>query len=143
MIGMEVLAKWETVADAILNQAETDSKSLLIQRSRTFKQSATEVRIHERLERITSLQETRRAVAPLLKAFQAEIDALAVRSRHAETAFLDMYRCVVAQPPVADDLPALRVKADKVDNLQIEVDTLRDTLHQYNQEISSVKNQEV
>ena len=37
-------------------------------------------------------------VAPLLKSFQAEIDALSKRSKSSETAFLNVYKKIIELP---------------------------------------------
>jgi homeobox protein cut-like len=38
------------------------------------------------------MQDVRKAVAPILKSFQIEIDSLSKRSKAAEKAFLEIYR---------------------------------------------------
>lgn len=43
-------------------------------------------------------QELRRKVAPLLKSFQSEVDALSRRSQAAETAFLSVYKRIIEIP---------------------------------------------
>ena len=45
-----------------------------------------------------SMKEVRRKVSPLLKAFQAEIDALSRRSQAAEAAYLSSYRKTIEIP---------------------------------------------
>ena len=44
------------------------------------------------------LQELRRKVAPLLKSFQGEVDALSRRGQAAETAFLSTYKRIIEIP---------------------------------------------
>ena len=44
------------------------------------------------------LQEVRRKMAPLLKSFQSEVDALSRRSQLAETAFLSTYKKIIEIP---------------------------------------------
>ena len=46
------------------------------------------------------MQEVRRKASPLLKSFQAEIDALSHRSQAAETAFLSTYKKVIEIPGI-------------------------------------------
>ncbi|EDO28177.1 predicted protein, partial [Nematostella vectensis] len=110
------------------------SRKRLVELSRDFKKTATE--------------ETRKKVAPLLKSFQAEIDALSKRSKAAEAAFLSIYKKLVDVPVfVIDPLPALeqavlqQQKASKLQDYEIENKQLRETLEEYNTEFAEVKNQ--
>uniref|UniRef100_A0A2I3HXN6 Protein CASP n=1 Tax=Nomascus leucogenys TaxID=61853 RepID=A0A2I3HXN6_NOMLE len=52
------------------------------------------------------LQDLRKQVAPLLKSFQGEIDALSKRSKEAEAAFLNVYKRLI-------DVPEVTIKALK------------------------------
>ncbi|CAH3149796.1 unnamed protein product [Porites lobata] len=91
-------------------------------------------------------REIRKKVAPLLKSFQAEIDALSKRSKASETAFLSIYKKLVDVP---DPLPLLeqsviqQQKVAKLQDYEIENKQLRETLEEYNTEFAEVKNQEV
>lgn len=44
------------------------------------------------LRSIVFSQDVRKLVAPLLKSFQGEVDALSKRSKNAEAAFLNVYK---------------------------------------------------
>ncbi|CAH3021307.1 unnamed protein product [Porites evermanni] len=91
-------------------------------------------------------REIRKKVSPLLKSFQAEIDALSKRSKASETAFLSIYKKLVDVP---DPLPLLeqsviqQQKVAKLQDYEIENKQLRETLDEYNTEFAEVKNQEV
>ncbi|XP_016368009.1 protein CASP-like [Sinocyclocheilus rhinocerous] len=88
----------------------------------------------------------RKLVAPLLKSFQAEIDALSKRSKESETAFLNVYKRLIDVP---DPVPALELsqqlhlKLQRMHDIDTENQKLRETLEEYNKEFAEVKNQEV
>jgi len=85
-------------------------------------------------------------VAPLLKSFQSEVDALSRRSQSAETAFLSSYKKIIEIP---DPIPVLKQgvvhhqKLMQAQDFEIENKQLRETLQEYNSEFAQVKNQEV
>uniref|UniRef100_A0A3B5M5J9 Cux N-terminal domain-containing protein n=1 Tax=Xiphophorus couchianus TaxID=32473 RepID=A0A3B5M5J9_9TELE len=60
------------------------SRKKLIDLSREFKK--------------TTPEDLRKQVAPLLKSFQGEIDALSKRSKEAEAAFLNVYKKIIDVP---------------------------------------------
>uniref|UniRef100_A0A8D0Y262 Protein CASP n=1 Tax=Sus scrofa TaxID=9823 RepID=A0A8D0Y262_PIG len=68
------------------------SRKRLIEQSREFKKNTPE--------------DLRKQVAPLLKSFQGEIDALSKRSKEAEAAFLNVYKRLI-------DVPEVTIKALK------------------------------
>ncbi|XP_022357591.1 protein CASP isoform X8 [Enhydra lutris kenyoni] len=68
------------------------SRKRLIEQSREFKKNTPE--------------DLRKHVAPLLKSFQGEIDALSKRSKEAEAAFLNVYKRLI-------DVPEVTIKALK------------------------------
>ncbi|XP_073171751.1 protein CASP isoform X9 [Lepidochelys kempii] len=68
------------------------SRKKLIEQSREFKKNTPE--------------DLRKQVAPLLKSFQGEIDALGKRSKEAEAAFLNVYKRLI-------DVPEVTIKALK------------------------------
>ncbi|KAK2558324.1 Protein CASP, partial [Acropora cervicornis] len=74
-----------TATELADRQDESDtSRKKLVELSRDFKKNTPE--------------DTRKKVAPLLKSFQAEIDALSKRSKASETAFLSIYKKLVDVP---------------------------------------------
>ncbi len=123
------------------------------------------------------MQDVRKAVAPILKSFQIEIDSLSKRSKAAEKAFLEIYRhlselsgkkiyaliliyfFVFFQDPVPalEYAQSLQKRAEKVSDLEVENQKLRETLgkekidfrtnnsqkslDEYNHEFADVKNQ--
>jgi homeobox protein cut-like len=122
----------------------------------------------------------RKAVAPILKSFQIEIDSLSKRSKAAEKAYLEIYRSLsdlsgknfkllffhqyrltfIFQDPVPalEYAQTLQKRAEKVSDLEVENQKLRETLgrlksilifkihfflslDEYNHEFADVKNQ--
>ncbi|KAF5896984.1 putative zinc finger protein R05D3.3, partial [Clarias magur] len=88
----------------------------------------------------------RKQVAPLLKSFQSEIDALSKRSKEAEAAFLNVYKKLIDVPdpvPVLELGQQLQLKVQRMHDIETENQKLRETLEDYNKEFAEVKNQEV
>ncbi|XP_056120656.1 cut-like homeobox 1b isoform X1 [Rhinichthys klamathensis goyatoka] len=108
------------------------SRKRLIEQSREFKKSTSE--------------DLRKQVSPLLKSFQAEIDALSKRSKESETAFLNVYKRLIDVPdpvPVLELSQQLHLKVQRMHDIDTENQKLRETLEEYNKEFAEVKNQEV
>ncbi|XP_067101850.1 cut-like homeobox 1b isoform X1 [Osmerus mordax] len=108
------------------------SRKKLIDQSREFKKNTPE--------------DVRKQVAPLLKSFQGEIDALSKRSKEAETAFLNVYKKLIDVPdptPALELCVQLQVKLQRMHDVEMENSKLRETLEDYNREFTEVKNQEV
>nr|XP_033777487.1 homeobox protein cut-like 1 isoform X2 [Geotrypetes seraphini] len=108
------------------------SRKKLIDQSREFKKNTPE--------------DLRKQVAPLLKSFQSEIDALSKRSKEAEAAFLNVYKRLIDIPdpvPALDLGQQLQFKVQRMHDIETENQKLRETLEEYNKEFAEVKNQEV
>ncbi|XP_028321508.1 cut-like homeobox 1b isoform X3 [Gouania willdenowi] len=108
------------------------SRKKLIDLSREFKKNTAE--------------DLRKQVAPLLKSFQGEIDALGKRSKEAEAAFLNVYKKIIDVPdpvPVLELAQQLQLKLQRMHDIETENTKLRETLEDYNKEFAEVKNQEV
>ncbi|XP_045928923.1 cut-like homeobox 1b isoform X4 [Micropterus dolomieu] len=108
------------------------SRKKLIDLSRDFKKNTPE--------------DLRKQVAPLLKSFQGEIDALSKRSKEAEAAFLNVYKKIIDVPdpvPVLELAQQLQLKLQRMHDIETENTKLRETLEDYNKEFAEVKNQEV
>ncbi|XP_038669500.1 homeobox protein cut-like 1 isoform X5 [Scyliorhinus canicula] len=108
------------------------SRKRLIDESREFKKNTPE--------------DLRKLVAPLLKSFQAEIDALSKRSKEAEAAFLNVYKRLIDVPDPVSALDLgqqLQLKVQRMHDIETENQKLRETLEEYNKEFAEVKNQEV
>ncbi|XP_062844252.1 cut-like homeobox 1b isoform X2 [Trichomycterus rosablanca] len=124
----------DTTATLLANRQDESeqSRKKLIDQSREFKKNTPE--------------DFRKQVAPLLKSFQAEIDALSKRSKEAEAAFLNVYKKLIDVP---DPVPALelgqqlQLKVQRMHDIETENQKLRETLEDYNKEFAEVKNQEV
>ncbi|XP_070572083.1 protein CASP-like isoform X2 [Ptychodera flava] len=119
--------------DLANRQDESDSsRKRLVEQSREFKKNTPE--------------DIRKMVAPLLKSFQLEVDALSKRSKAAEAAFLSVYKKFIDVPdpvPVLEHAMQLQKKVQRAQDLEVENQKLRETLDEYNHEFAEVKNQEV
>uniref|UniRef100_A0A8D2DGB3 Protein CASP n=1 Tax=Sciurus vulgaris TaxID=55149 RepID=A0A8D2DGB3_SCIVU len=108
------------------------SRKRLIEQSREFKKNTPE--------------DLRKQVAPLLKSFQGEIDALSKRSKEAEAAFLNVYKRLIDVPdpvPALDLGQQLQLKVQRLHDIETENQKLRETLEEYGKEFAQVRNQEV
>ncbi|CAI9744370.1 Hypothetical predicted protein [Octopus vulgaris] len=118
-----------TATDLANRQDESDiSRRRLVEQSRDFKKNTPE--------------ETRQAVGPLLRSFQAEVDALSKRSKAAEAAFLSVYKKLIDMPdpvPCLEHGIVLQQKVQHVENIEIEDEELRETLKDYNQDFTEPK----
>ncbi|XP_047662570.1 cut-like homeobox 1b isoform X4 [Tachysurus fulvidraco] len=124
----------DTTATLLANRQDESeqSRKKLIDQSREFKKNTPE--------------DLRKQVAPLLKSFQAEIDALSKRSKEAEAAFLNVYKKLIDVPdpvPVLELGQQLQLKVQRLHDIETENQKLRETLEDYNKEFAEVKNQEV
>ncbi len=121
------------VIEIAQQQEEGDqSRKRLIELSKEFKKNASE--------------EMRKGVAPILKSFQNEVDNLSKRNKTMETLFLSLYKKLIELPDptvVFENLQQLQKKAERVTDLDIENQQLRETLDEYSNEFAHVKNQEV
>jgi len=90
-------------------------------------------------------EDVRTAVAPMIKAFQNEVDSLARRGKAAEKAFFETYKRLT---DMTDPVPALEQALEaqkslgKVADMEIEIKQLRETLGDYNKEIQEHKSKE-
>ncbi|XP_058854279.1 protein CASP-like isoform X6 [Acipenser ruthenus] len=124
----------DTTATVLANRQDESeqSRKKLIDQSREFKKNTPE--------------DLRKQAAPLLKSFQAEIDALSKRSKEAEAAFLNVYKRLIDVPdpvPALDLGQQLQLKVQRMHDIETENQKLRETLEEYNKEFAEVKNQEV
>ncbi|XP_078081336.1 protein CASP-like isoform X7 [Mustelus asterias] len=128
------LRELDATATVLANRQDESeqSRKRLIDESREFKKNTPE--------------DLRKLVAPLLKSFQAEIDALSKRSKEAEAAFLNVYKRLIDVPdpvPALDLGQQLQLKVQRMHDVETENQKLRETLEEYNKEFAEVKNQEV
>ncbi|KAM6970669.1 homeobox protein cut-like 1 [Aplochiton taeniatus] len=124
----------DATATALANRQDESeqSRKKLIDQSREFKKNTPE--------------DLRKQVAPLLKGFQAEIDAVSKRSKESEAAFLNVYKRLIDVPDPVSVLEAaqqLQLKVQRMHDIETENQTLRQTLEGYSQELAQVKNHEV
>uniref|UniRef100_A0A8C5VY84 Homeobox protein cut-like n=1 Tax=Microcebus murinus TaxID=30608 RepID=A0A8C5VY84_MICMU len=130
----EAKRELDATATVLANRQDESeqSRKRLIEQSREFKKNTPE--------------DLRKQVAPLLKSFQGEIDALSKRSKEAEAAFLNVYKRLIDVPdpvPALDLGQQLQLKVQRLHDIETENQKLRETLEEYNKEFAEVKNQEV
>ncbi|XP_074184476.1 homeobox protein cut-like 1 isoform X4 [Rhinolophus sinicus] len=130
----ELKRELDATATVLANRQDESeqSRKRLIEQSREFKKNTPE--------------DLRKQVAPLLKSFQGEIDALSKRSKEAEAAFLNVYKRLIDVPdpvPALDLGQQLQLKVQRLHDIETENQKLRETLEEYNKEFAEVKNQEV
>ena len=120
----------EVAAEITARQDDSDnSRKVLIELLREFKKTNTD--------------EVKQSVSPVVKSFQQEVDNLVKRSKAAEKAFLDIYRDLADMP---DPLPILEQSIDrnqqlasKIQDYEIEVKQLRETMGDQAHEITELK----
>ncbi|XP_060223882.1 protein CASP isoform X8 [Meriones unguiculatus] len=132
--GATLKRELDATATVLANRQDESeqSRKRLIEQSREFKKNTPE--------------DLRKQVAPLLKSFQGEIDALSKRSKEAEAAFLTVYKRLIDVPdpvPALDLGQQLEIKVQRLHDIETENQKLRETLEEYNKEFAEVKNQEV
>uniref|UniRef100_A0A2K6SMG9 Homeobox protein cut-like n=1 Tax=Saimiri boliviensis boliviensis TaxID=39432 RepID=A0A2K6SMG9_SAIBB len=132
--GAKLKRELDATATVLANRQDESeqSRKRLIEQSREFKKNTPE--------------DLRKQVAPLLKSFQGEIDALSKRSKEAEAAFLNVYKRLIDVPdpvPALDLGQQLQLKVQRLHDIETENQRLRETLEEYNKEFAEVKNQEV
>ncbi|XP_013866509.1 cut-like homeobox 1b isoform X3 [Austrofundulus limnaeus] len=132
--GGKLSKELDATATQLANRQDESeqSRKKLIDLSREFKK--------------TTPEDLRKQVAPLLKSFQGEIDALSKRSKEAEAAFLNVYKKIIDVPdpvPVLELAQQLQLKLQRMHDIETENTKLRETLEDYNKEFAEVKNQEV
>ncbi|XP_076779351.1 homeobox protein cut-like 1 isoform X4 [Arvicanthis niloticus] len=132
--GAKLKRELDATATVLANRQDESeqSRKRLIEQSREFKKNTPE--------------DLRKQVAPLLKSFQGEIDALSKRSKEAEAAFLTVYKRLIDVPdpvPALDLGQQLEIKVQRLHDIETENQKLRETLEEYNKEFAEVKNQEV
>lgn len=79
-------------------------------------------------------------VAPLLKAYQGEIDSLTKRAKHAEGSYLGIYQLLYDAPDVVPSLRAFVAMAERVTATEQEARRYRQELEIFKREANSAKN---
>ncbi|EFN56705.1 hypothetical protein CHLNCDRAFT_144082 [Chlorella variabilis] len=115
------------LAVANAQEASVKSRRVLAERTKDFRRHAA--------------QEVSKEVAPLLKAYQEEVDRLTSRSKAAEGAFLDLYQRLYEAPDPAPALSAGLELASRATHLEAEATKMAQELAEYKQESTELKNQ--
>uniref|UniRef100_G3P6A3 Protein CASP n=1 Tax=Gasterosteus aculeatus aculeatus TaxID=481459 RepID=G3P6A3_GASAC len=138
---------WDLVSVCFVLQKELDATATqLANRQDESEQSRKKLIDLSREFKKSTPEDFRKQVAPLLKSFQGEIDALSKRSKEAEAAFLNVYKKIIDVPdpvPVLELAQQLQLKLQRMHDIETENTKLRETLEDYNKEFAEVKNQEV
>nr|XP_048289852.1 protein CASP isoform X13 [Myodes glareolus] len=142
--GAKLKRELDATATVLANRQDESeqSRKRLIEQSREFKKNTPE---HSG-SNDWQISDLRKQVAPLLKSFQGEIDALSKRSKEAEAAFLTVYKRLIDVPdpvPALDLGQQLEIKVQRLHDIETENQKLRETLEEYNKEFAEVKHQEV
>lgn len=87
--------------------------------------------------------ETFKAVAPLLKKYQEEVDRLTNRSKDAEGAFLEIFKKLQEAPDPVSVLDASLSQASKIAELESHAAKVSAELDEYKQESKELKNQDL
>ncbi|XP_003384163.1 PREDICTED: protein CASP-like [Amphimedon queenslandica] len=121
----------EEATEVARRQDESDlSVRKLVELSKEFKKNSNE--------------EVRKAMSPILRAFQSEIDSLTRRASTAETHFLNAYKKFIEIPdpsPLLESAVGQHQKLMNMQDLAVENSKLRETLDEYTKEFAQVKNQ--
>jgi len=123
----------ETATQTALRQDEAEkSKRTLIELTKEWRKKTDE--------------DVRTQAAPIIKAFQKEVDTLNKRSKSAENSFLLLYKNLLEIPdpvPVLKQAEQIKKQLEKSKDVDLENQKLRETLDEYHSEFAEVKNQEV
>ncbi|XP_071766084.2 homeobox protein cut-like 1 [Centroberyx gerrardi] len=124
----------DATATALANRQDESeqARKKLIDQSREFKKNTPE--------------DLRKQVAPLLKGFQAEIDAVSIRSKESEAAFLNVYKRLIDAPdpmPVLEACQQLQLTVQKIHNLETKNQNLRQALEGCTQDQAQILNHEM
>ena len=79
------------------------------------------------------------------KLFQSEVDALSKRAKAAETAFLSIYKKIIELPdplPALEQAETLQKKVQKLGEIEIENQKLKDTINTYKKDFADMKTNE-
>ncbi|KAM4620673.1 homeobox protein cut-like 1 [Polymixia lowei] len=124
----------DATASALANRQDESeqARKTLIDQSREFKKNTPE--------------DLRKQVAPLLKGFQAEIDAVSKRSKESEAAFLNIYKRLIDAPdpmPVLETCQQLQLTVQKMHDVETENQSLRQALEGHAQDRAQLNHHEM
>uniref|UniRef100_A0A915BT53 DNA-binding protein SATB n=1 Tax=Parascaris univalens TaxID=6257 RepID=A0A915BT53_PARUN len=88
----------------------------------------------------------RKAAVPLIKAFQAEVDRLTLRSKAAESIVIDLCRVLIQVPdpsPYLEQLEPLLAKAKRLQSCEEEIAVVKSQLADLHLEYADLQNQEL
>ncbi|CAF3430775.1 unnamed protein product [Rotaria sp. Silwood1] len=118
-----------TTTEIVSCADESDqSRRKLVELSRGFKKNTNE--------------DVRKAITPILKSFQIEIDSLSKRSKVTKQTFLEIYQHLSELPdpvPIREYIQILQRRFEKVSDLEVQNQNLREILD----ELAHVKSQEL
>lgn len=91
----------------------------------------------------TASEAATKGVGPLLKQYQDEIDRLTKRSKHGESAFLELYQKLYEAPDPAPVLSAAFETASRVADLEAQCKKMSHELAEFRAESTQIKNQDL
>ncbi|PSC73915.1 Transcription factor CCAAT displacement CDP1 [Micractinium conductrix] len=116
------------MAVATAQEGSVKSRKALAERTKEFRRHAA--------------QEVSKEVAPLLKAYQEEVDRLTLRAKAAEGAFLEVYQKLYEAPDPAPALASGLELASRAAQLEAEAAKMAQELGEYKAESQELKNQD-
>ncbi|KAI7841244.1 hypothetical protein COHA_005081 [Chlorella ohadii] len=127
--GLRAQLDEQGLAVATAQEASVRSRKALADRTKDFRRGAA--------------GEVSREVAPLLKAYQEEVDRVTARAKAAESAFLGLYKRLYEAPDPAPALAAGLEAASRAAQLEAESAKMGQELAEFRQESTELKNQGV
>lgn len=125
--GLRTKLDEQGLAVATAQEASVRSRKALAERTKEFRRHAA--------------QEVSKEVAPLLKAYQEEVDRLTQRSKAAEASFLELYQRLYEAPDPAPALASSLEVASRAAQLEAEAAKMAQELAEYKAESQELKNQ--
>lgn len=130
--NLQIRIEEEVKAIGLRQDDGDEGKRLLLQESTSFRENTDKV--------------LRKKAVPLIKAFQAEVDRLTIRSKAAESFVIDLCRSLTALPDPSvylGQLKTLIIKAQKLKNCEEEVCRLQSQISDLHNEYADLQNQEL
>lgn len=142
----QALREWQKVELGKL-QGDLDADAEEIERRRKTSAESRKTLVQEvKTKRQGLPEDVRKAMGPVVKLLQGEVDALARRAKQGEDAFLNVYERMMR---LSDPTPWLQytvqaqARMQSAQELEIENTKLKETIREYREEFADVRNQEV
>eukprot|EP00053_Salpingoeca_punica_P016324 m.153539 g.153539 ORF g.153539 m.153539 type:complete len:665 (+) comp16942_c0_seq1:248-2242(+) len=145
-MAQKAAAVWRELNLKALQKSLDENTEEIMKMREESEQSRKELVETAKEFRKVSSEDVRKAVAPIIKRFQQEVDFLSKRCRSSETAFSMVYKKLVEAPdptPLIEELQKSETQNHASRELVLENQKLKQTIEEYRSEFSDVKNQEV